>query len=109
MQIQVDNLEADVRRLCEAGMKFQGGIVKGLVGEQILLDDPSGNPIELFEPATKVCRSWRRRISTLDDTPILQFKVFVARYCESIGDSIVHPVARQSSTWAMLKSTTASR
>jgi predicted enzyme related to lactoylglutathione lyase len=50
MQLQVDDLEADVKRLREAGLKFRNDIVKGPGGSQILLDDPSGNPIELFQP-----------------------------------------------------------
>lgn len=51
MQIQVSDLEAEVRQLREAGLKFRNDIVKGPGGSQILVDDPSGNPVELFEPA----------------------------------------------------------
>jgi len=50
MQLQVDDLEAEVKRLREAGLKFRDDIVKGPGGSQILLDDPSGNPVELFQP-----------------------------------------------------------
>jgi predicted enzyme related to lactoylglutathione lyase len=50
LQIQVDDLEAEVKRLREAGLKFRNEIVKGPGGSQILLDDPSGNPVELFQP-----------------------------------------------------------
>jgi catechol 2,3-dioxygenase-like lactoylglutathione lyase family enzyme len=50
IQIQVDDLEAEVKRLREAGLKFRNEIVKGPGGSQILLDDPSGNPVELFQP-----------------------------------------------------------
>jgi predicted enzyme related to lactoylglutathione lyase len=50
IQIQVDDLEAEVKRLREAGMNFRNEIVKGPGGSQILLDDPSGNPVDLFEP-----------------------------------------------------------
>lgn len=39
-----------VKRLREAGLKFRNEIVKGPGGFQILLDDPSGNPVELFQP-----------------------------------------------------------
>ena len=46
----VDDLEADVARLRAAGVPFRGDIVKGPGGSQILLDDPAGNPIELFQP-----------------------------------------------------------
>jgi predicted enzyme related to lactoylglutathione lyase len=51
IQIQVDDLDAEVKRLRDAGLQFRNEIVKGPGGSQILLDDPSGNPVELFEPA----------------------------------------------------------
>jgi catechol 2,3-dioxygenase-like lactoylglutathione lyase family enzyme len=50
IQIQVEDLEAEVKRLRDAGLKFRNEIVKGPGGAQILLDDPSGNPVELFQP-----------------------------------------------------------
>jgi predicted enzyme related to lactoylglutathione lyase len=50
VQIQVDDLEAEIKRLHAAGLKFRNQIVKGPGGAQILLDDPSGNPVELFQP-----------------------------------------------------------
>lgn len=53
MQIQVEDLQAEVNRLREAGLKFRNEIVTGPGGSQILLDDPSGNPVELFQPAGK--------------------------------------------------------
>lgn len=53
IQIQVDDLEAKVRRLRNAGLKFRNEIVKGPGGCQILLEDPSGNPVELFQPKKK--------------------------------------------------------
>ena len=46
----VDDLEAEVARLRAAGVTFRGDIVKGPGGSQIVLDDPAGNPIELFQP-----------------------------------------------------------
>ena len=45
----VEDIEADVARLREAGVRFRSEIVTGPGGRQIVLDDPSGNPIELFE------------------------------------------------------------
>jgi catechol 2,3-dioxygenase-like lactoylglutathione lyase family enzyme len=45
-----DDLEAEVARLRNAGVWFRNDIVTGPGGSQILLDDPSGNPIELFLP-----------------------------------------------------------
>jgi catechol 2,3-dioxygenase-like lactoylglutathione lyase family enzyme len=47
----VDDLAVEVERLRAAGVSFRNDIVKGPGGSQILLDDPSGNPIELFQPA----------------------------------------------------------
>ena len=48
----VDDIAAEVERLTQAGVVFRSGIVIGPGGSQIVLDDPSGNPIELFQPAT---------------------------------------------------------
>ena len=47
----VEDIAADVERLRAAGLTFRNDIVSGPGGRQILLDDPSGNPIELFQPA----------------------------------------------------------
>ena len=46
----VDDLTTEVARLRAAGMHFRNDIVTGPGGSQILLDDPAGNPIELFQP-----------------------------------------------------------
>ena len=47
----VDDLEAEVARLRDAGLSFRNAVVTGPGGAQILLEDPSGNLIELFQPA----------------------------------------------------------
>lgn len=47
----VDDIEAEVARLRAAGVPFRNDIVRGPGGAQVLIDDPSGNPIELFQPA----------------------------------------------------------
>ena len=49
----VEDIEAEVARLRAAGVRFRSEIVTGPVGKQIVLDDPSGNPIELFQPARR--------------------------------------------------------
>jgi catechol 2,3-dioxygenase-like lactoylglutathione lyase family enzyme len=49
----VDDLEAEVARLRAAGAPFRNDIVSGPGGKQILLQDPSGNFVELFEPAAR--------------------------------------------------------
>ena len=49
----VDDLEAEVERLRRQGAGFRNDIVSGPGGKQILLLDPSGNVVELFQPATR--------------------------------------------------------
>jgi catechol 2,3-dioxygenase-like lactoylglutathione lyase family enzyme len=49
----VDDIAAEVDRLRAAGVLFRNDIVTGPGGSQILLEDPSGNPIELFQPARR--------------------------------------------------------
>jgi catechol 2,3-dioxygenase-like lactoylglutathione lyase family enzyme len=51
IQIVVDDIERDVEGLRNSGAQFRNEIVSGVAGKQILLDDPSGNPVELFEPS----------------------------------------------------------
>jgi catechol 2,3-dioxygenase-like lactoylglutathione lyase family enzyme len=51
IQIEVSNLEREDEALREGGASFRNDIVTGRGGSQILLEDPSGNPIELFQPA----------------------------------------------------------
>jgi catechol 2,3-dioxygenase-like lactoylglutathione lyase family enzyme len=47
----VGDIAAEVERLRTAGLTFRNDIVSGPGGQQILLEDPAGNPIELFQPA----------------------------------------------------------
>ena len=49
----VGDIAAEVNRLREAGLTFRNDIVKGPGGQQILLEDPSGNVVELFQPASQ--------------------------------------------------------
>jgi catechol 2,3-dioxygenase-like lactoylglutathione lyase family enzyme len=49
----VEDLATEVERLRAAGVKFRNDIVTGPGGSQILVDDPSGNPIELFQRARR--------------------------------------------------------
>jgi catechol 2,3-dioxygenase-like lactoylglutathione lyase family enzyme len=51
IQLEVDDLAATVDQLRAANCRFRNDIVSGNGGKQILIEDPSGNPIELFEPA----------------------------------------------------------
>jgi catechol 2,3-dioxygenase-like lactoylglutathione lyase family enzyme len=50
IQLEVRDLAVEVERMRGAGVRFRNEIVVGRGGKQILLEDPSGNPIELFEP-----------------------------------------------------------
>ncbi len=54
--IEVEDLVATVEALRQAGARFRNDIVTGIGGKQILLEDPSGNPIELFEPTLPEAR-----------------------------------------------------
>jgi catechol 2,3-dioxygenase-like lactoylglutathione lyase family enzyme len=49
----VGDITAEVARLSDAGLAFRNDIVIGPGGSQILLEDPSGNVIELFQPASR--------------------------------------------------------
>lgn len=53
IELVVDDIGAEVRRLRAAGLKFRNDIVTGPGGSQILLEDPSGNVVELFQPAAQ--------------------------------------------------------
>jgi catechol 2,3-dioxygenase-like lactoylglutathione lyase family enzyme len=52
-QVVVEDIAAEVDRLRQAGLRFRNEIVRGPGGAQILLEDPSGNLIELFQPAAR--------------------------------------------------------
>ena len=54
--IQVNDIAAAVERLRKAGARFRNDIVDGVGGKQIIVEDPSGNPIELFEPKLPASR-----------------------------------------------------
>jgi catechol 2,3-dioxygenase-like lactoylglutathione lyase family enzyme len=50
----VDDLATEVERLRGAGVTFRNEVISGPGGQQILLEDPAGNPIELFQPAERI-------------------------------------------------------
>jgi catechol 2,3-dioxygenase-like lactoylglutathione lyase family enzyme len=54
--IEVADLAATVDGLREAGVRFRNEIVTGVGGKQVLAEDPSGNPVELFEPVLPEAR-----------------------------------------------------
>ena len=53
IEFVVDDIAAEVERLRGAGARFRSDVVRGPGGTQIVFDDPSGNPIELFQPADR--------------------------------------------------------
>ena len=57
----VEDLAEEVARLRAAGVQFRNDIITGPGGSQIVLDDPSGNPIELFNPLVVEPSASRRR------------------------------------------------
>jgi len=55
-QLEVGDLEETVEDLRRHGARFRNEIVAGVGGKQILVEDPSGNPVELFEPTLAEAR-----------------------------------------------------
>src|SRR5436305_13401546 len=49
-QLEVEDIEAKVKQLGEHGARFRNDIVTGVGGKQVLVEDPAGNPIEIFQP-----------------------------------------------------------
>ena len=60
-QLEVDDIEQTVARLRKHGARFRNEIITGVGGKQTLVEDPSGNPIELFQPTLPEAK--------LSDTP----------------------------------------
>jgi catechol 2,3-dioxygenase-like lactoylglutathione lyase family enzyme len=54
--VEVSDVAAAVERLQEAGVRFRSGVIRGRGGSQAIVEDPSGNPIELFEPTLPEAR-----------------------------------------------------
>jgi predicted enzyme related to lactoylglutathione lyase len=64
IHLTVDDLDAAIAKLEAAGGHFRSNVVQGVGGKQILLEDPSGNLIELFEPNTVAYRAPGRGSNT---------------------------------------------
>ena len=54
--IEVVDIEKTVEALRKAGARFRNAIVSGIGGKQIIVEDPSGNPVELFQPIIQEAR-----------------------------------------------------
>jgi predicted enzyme related to lactoylglutathione lyase len=50
-QLITDDLDADLERFRAMGVRVRASVVAGMGGRQVLIEDPSGNPVEIFEPA----------------------------------------------------------
>ena len=48
--IEVADVEAEAERLRQAGVVFRSDVIMGVGGKQVLIEDPAGNPVELFQP-----------------------------------------------------------
>ena len=55
-QLEVDDIEETVATLRQSGARFRNDIVTGVGGKQILVEDPAGNPVELFQPTVAEAR-----------------------------------------------------
>lgn len=85
--VQVDDLEATAAQLREAGAQFRNDIVTGIGGKQVLVEDPSGNPVELFEPT----RDEARLGSATPKTPTYEVKP-IGRVESSLTDRALAPM-----------------
>lgn len=47
-QLEVDDVDAEAERLRAAGVTFRSDVIRGIGGDQLMVEDPSGNPVELF-------------------------------------------------------------
>ncbi|HET8561236.1 MAG TPA: VOC family protein [Marmoricola sp.] len=56
VMLEVDDLDAEVGRLRDAGVSFRNDVVEGVGGRQVLVEDPSGNLVELFQPTRDEAR-----------------------------------------------------
>jgi len=57
--IEVDDVEQLLTRVSAAGVHARSGVIDGVGGRQVIIDDPSGNPVELFQPTIPEARSDR--------------------------------------------------
>jgi tRNA-Thr(GGU) m(6)t(6)A37 methyltransferase TsaA len=81
--IEIDDLEGAVARLRAGGARFRNDIVAGVGGKQILIEDPSGNPVELFEPTRSDAR--------LDDAGESRAETYQMRSIGWVQSTLVDP------------------
>ena len=68
-QLEVSDLLTTVERLRRAGVHLRTELITGVGGKQVVIDDPSGNPVELFEPIRTEARLANQSRSTADIQP----------------------------------------
>jgi len=56
LMLQVEDLDAEVAHLRDAGVSFRSDVIEGVGGRQVLVEDPSGNLVELFQPTRAEAR-----------------------------------------------------
>jgi catechol 2,3-dioxygenase-like lactoylglutathione lyase family enzyme len=56
IMLEVDDLDASVEQLRQRGVHFRNPVVTGVAGKQVLVEDPAGNPVELFQPTRDEAR-----------------------------------------------------
>jgi tRNA-Thr(GGU) m(6)t(6)A37 methyltransferase TsaA len=83
--IEVDDMEGAVARLRAAGTRFRNDVVNGVGGKQILIEDPSGNPVELFEPTRA-----EARLDDLTDASSATMQ-YLVRPIGRVNSSLVDP------------------
>jgi catechol 2,3-dioxygenase-like lactoylglutathione lyase family enzyme len=76
--IEVNDLFSMVETLRKEGVHFRNDIVTGVGGKQIILDDPSGNPIELFEPTLAEARLGQSKLQLTKD-PIASAEMLIRK------------------------------
>ncbi len=54
--LEVDDVDATVAQLSQAGANFRSDVITGVGGKQAIVEDPSGNPVELFQPLRREAR-----------------------------------------------------
>jgi len=50
ISLEVEDVAGEMERLRTSGARFRGDLIKGMGGDQVIVEDPSGNPVELFQP-----------------------------------------------------------
>jgi uncharacterized protein YndB with AHSA1/START domain/predicted enzyme related to lactoylglutathione lyase len=84
--VKVEDLSATVSTLRQAGVHFRNDIVNGVGGRQIIIDDPSGNPVKLFEPCMP-----EARLETVDRGHVAKTAITINASLAKVWDAFVNP------------------